>query len=348
MTAREQGVNLTWQATAKNKVKFYYTNSFTDQDVYLQGRTLGTIFIAPDGSIVSNIDTNTYQVNWTRPHTNRVLFEAGYSKHPIRWVFNPAAGANVNLPGILQLGPTIAHRNMAGWLSGATDRDSPKDIQAVRGSVSYVTGRHNFKFGGGYVRQWTSTIQNSGTNNQNWTSYTVLGSSPISASFWGSSSEFNSATSLGLFAQDQWNLGRLTVNAGARFDNPRTGYPDQVRPQTKWVTQEFKIAAKTLGYWYDIQPRLGAAFDLFGTGKTALKASISRYGKRESTDWGQLTNPVIVNRPDEPHVPRQRVHRHHGRLHRRRRHRAGRSAEQRGQRRAPQRECEPGIRPADH
>ena len=138
-----------------------------------------------------------------------------------------------------------------------------------------------------------------------------LGRQPDPGQFWGSSSEFNSATTLGLFAQDQWNLGRLTVNAGARFDNPRTGYPDQVRPKTKWVTQEFKIPAKTLGYWYDIQPRLGAAYDLFGTGKTALKASISRYGKRESTDWGQLTNPVIVNRTDEPHVPRQRVHRHH-------------------------------------
>ncbi len=295
-TAREQGINLTWQATGKDKVRLYYTNSFTDQDDYLQGRTLGTIFIAPDGSIVSSIHTNTYQVNWSRPHTSRLLFEAGYSKHAIRWTFDPAAGALIDLPGILQLGPTIAHRNMSGWLSGATDRDSPKDIQMGRGSVSYVTGGHNFKFGGSFLRQWTSTIQNSGTNNQNWTSYIVSGGIPVQAQFWGSSSEFNSATTLGLYAQDQWNLGRLTVNAGARFDNPRTGYPDQVRPQTRWVTQAFQIPAKTLGYWYDIQPRLGAAYDLFGTGKTALKASISRYGKRESTDWGQLTNPVIVNR----------------------------------------------------
>ncbi len=292
-TAREQGINLTWQATGKDKVRFYYTNSFTDQDVYLQGRTLGSIFVAPDASIVSNIDTNTYQVNWTRPHTNRLLFEAGYSKHPIKWTFLPAARAITTLPGILQLGPTIAHRNMSGWLSGATDRDSPKDIQEVRGAASYVTGRHNFKFGGSFLRQWTQTVQNSESN---WTSYTVLGSAPIQASFFGSSSEINSTTSLGLYAQDQWNLGRLTVNAGARFENPRVGYPDQVRPVTTWVRQAFPIQAKTVASFYDIQPRLGAAYDLFGTGKTALKASISRYGKRESTDWGQLTNPVIVNR----------------------------------------------------
>jgi hypothetical protein len=292
-TAREQGVNVTWQATGKDKLKFYYSNSFTDQDVYLQGRTLGTIFVAPDAAIVSNIDTNTYQVNWIRPHTSRLLFEAGYSKHPITWKFYPAARAITNLPGVLQLGPTIAHRNMSGWLSGATDRDSPKDIQQVRGAVSYVTGRHNFKFGASFLRQWTQTVQNSDSN---WTSLLVVGSAPIQASFWGSSSEVNSATSLGLYAQDQWNLGRLTVNAGARFDNPRAGYPDQVRPITTWVRQEFAIQAKTVVSFYDIQPRLGAAYDLFGNGKTALKASISRYGKRESTDWAQLTNPVIVNR----------------------------------------------------
>jgi hypothetical protein len=292
-TAREQGVNFTFQATRKDKIKLYYSNSFTDQDVYLQGRTLGTIFVAPEASIVSNIDTNVYQVNWVRPHTNRMLFEVGYSKMAVRWKFNPAERAEIFLPGVLQLGPTIAHRNMSGWLSGATDRDSPKDIQQVRAAVSYVTGRHNFKFGGSFLRQYTETTQNSAAN---WTSIIVAGGSPIQAQFWGSSVVKESATTLGLFAQDQWNLGRLTVNAGARFDNPRAGYPDQVRPTTTWVRQEFAIQAKTVVTWYDIQPRLGLAYDLFGTGKTALKGSVSRYGKRESTDRAQAVNPAITNR----------------------------------------------------
>ena len=39
-TAREQSINLTLQATSKDKFKVYWTNSRTSQDVYLQGRTL--------------------------------------------------------------------------------------------------------------------------------------------------------------------------------------------------------------------------------------------------------------------------------------------------------------------
>ena len=29
--------------------------------------------------------------------------------------------------------------------------------------------------------------------------------------------------------------------------------------------------------WHDLEPRLGVAYDLFGNGKTALKASLNKY-----------------------------------------------------------------------
>ena len=72
----EQSINLTWQASSKDKVKFYWTNSMTDKPHLLQGRTLSTIFIAPEAAISGVIRTNSYQATWTRPQTNRLLFEA--------------------------------------------------------------------------------------------------------------------------------------------------------------------------------------------------------------------------------------------------------------------------------
>ena len=316
-TANEQGINLTWQATAKDKVRFYYTNSFTDQDVYLQGRTLGTIFIAPDGAIVSNIDTNTYQVNWSRPHTNRLLFEAGYSKHPIRWKFDPAAGALVDLPGILQLGPTIAHRNMAGWLSGATDRDSPKDIQMVRGSASYVTGRHNFKFGGSFVRQWTTTIQNSGTNNGNWTSYVVSGGTPVQAQFWGSSSG------------DQFRDDPGALRAGSVEPGPADGQRRRALRQPAHGLPRSGPSADEVGdagvpdsgqdprllvrhpakAWRGLRPLRHRQDGAQGVNQPVRQARIDRLGP--------VDQPRHRQPSDEPHVHRQRVHRHHRRVHRR-------------------------------
>src|SRR3989441_11613064 len=96
-TAHEQSINLTLQASSKDKVKLYWTNSGTDQDVYLQGRTLGSIFVAPEAAILSAIRTNVYQVHWTRPQTSRLLFEAGGSHEPGAWSFLPPAGGVTRL-----------------------------------------------------------------------------------------------------------------------------------------------------------------------------------------------------------------------------------------------------------
>ena len=294
-TAREQSFNLTWQATAQDKIKLYWSNSSTNQDVYLQGRTLQTFFVAPEASIDSDIRTNTYQASWVRPQTNRLLFEFGVSHHPIGWTFLPNDRAVSNLPGAIQLNPTLAVRNIAGWLSGATIRYSPKEIDSYRANVSYVTGSHNFKFGLTALRQWTGTFQESDSTPP-WSRTLHFGSFPILATYYGSSAEVNQAVSLGFYAQDQWTIDRLTLNLGLRLDANHAGYPDSTRPGNIWIPEPFDFPGLEVVNWKDFQPRLAVAYDLRGDGRTALKFAANRYGKRDSTDWGQQANPATVNR----------------------------------------------------
>ena len=264
----------------------------TDRPNYLQGRALGALFVVPEAAVNNTVRTNVYQVNWTRPHTNRLLFQAGFSHMPLGYNLPHAPNAFLGVPGVFEVAPLRASRNSSSWLSGTDEYFSPKNVNFYRGSVSYVTGSHNLKVGVGFNQQRTSTNGNS----ELWTRLWSAAGNPFRATFYGGLSQRDTASGLGIYAQEQWTLDRLTVNAGVRFDRIRTGYPDLIRPTNVYVTDPFFIDGRTVADWKDFQPRLGVAYDLRGDGRTALKFSASRYGRRDSTDWSQAVNPAASNR----------------------------------------------------
>jgi len=82
------------------------------------------------------------------------------------------------------------------------------------------------------------------------------------------------------FIQDQWTRSRLTVQAALRYETASSWAP---AGQNGILTQnEFGgpvLLPRTDGVqgYHDITPRMGAAYDVFGDGKTALKVSLNKY-----------------------------------------------------------------------
>jgi carboxypeptidase family protein len=92
----------------------------------------------------------------------------------------------------------------------------------------------------------------------------------------------------GFFVQDSWTLARrLTLNLGARVDRATGWIPPQVSPAGRWVPERRVERRDVYKQWLAVW-RTGAAFDLFGDGRTALKANWSRYGNIVAT--GIVTN----------------------------------------------------------
>ena len=82
-----------------------------------------------------------------------------------------------------------------------------------------------------------------------------------------------------LFAQEQWTHGRLTLQGALRFDRADQLVPRADRKGRRRFLPTAISSRETKGVdsYKDITPRVGVAYDVFGNGKTALKANLGKY-----------------------------------------------------------------------
>ncbi|HEV3061323.1 MAG TPA: carboxypeptidase-like regulatory domain-containing protein [Vicinamibacterales bacterium] len=92
-----------------------------------------------------------------------------------------------------------------------------------------------------------------------------------------------------LYAQDQWVVRRMTLNAGLRFDGMYGRYHTLTTIANDYVGPQTIPGVTSSPSWKDINPRVGVAIDLFGNGKSALKGSVGRYVTHASDP---LNNPA--------------------------------------------------------
>ena len=305
----EGSVRLTWQASSKDKLQAYWSNNHTSQIPSLTGSQLDPLFIAPEAGSDLVTSPNNYQVKWTRPQTNRILFEAAFGMQPSHNLLVDLSETGVHgncrgdcgafdtrsdLPSAFEFSTLTMSRNM-GFFFGGTDRHFQTTNYMTRASMSYVTGTHNLKFG--FSANDKSQTESS-TSQNNWTNMATFLSLPVFAYFENIPPETNDLRNIGVYAQDQWTLDRLTVNAGLRFDYFRGSYPDHNNPVSSWQPQALFFPGQTAAIWKDLQPRLGVVYDLRGDGRTALTVTASRFGSRDAIALPGLINPASNNTRD--------------------------------------------------
>ena len=243
------------------------------------------------------------QATWSSPVSNRLLFDAGFSRFHYRF----AGNGQVPPDGLTDLIPVTEQSTIYGLANfsyrGLYDpnahafADNKASSIQWRTTASYVTGAHNFKIG--YMG--SSLVQTSGrVANDSQLRYTFNNRNPVSFGYvlaprWDTTDHTMTGA---LFVQDQWTLGKLTIQGAIRYDRAWSWAPAEGNGTTETsifnpqpISFERTVSVK--GY-NDITPRVGAAYDVFGTGKTALKANLGKYLK--SAEVGGIyaaNNPAV-------------------------------------------------------
>jgi hypothetical protein len=270
-TIRNANVRVTWQATQKHKLAISVDPS------RICDCPRGLVATTAPEAFMQNYVTNYPKVflfgDWTAPLTNRLLVESAFVRH---WSLTQRPEQNLHLGGAQNMISVLEQSNSLLYRASVMAHRTKNDTFFWRGAVSYITGAHSFKVGFNYGWGFQNRMDfapdapvqyrfNNGVPNQ-----LTLHARP-----------FTNITHIrdhGIYAQDRWTVGRLTTTLGLRYDYFHDFFPETPIGPSQYAPNRNLVFPKTDGVrWHDIEPRMGVAYDVFGDGTTAIKASLNKY-----------------------------------------------------------------------
>jgi hypothetical protein len=327
----EQTLRLTWQASAKNKFGFYYNNkkrSYRNALTTTSTEALNDTYFFPfsDNLIQWTAPmTNKLLLEagfWRHQETWGSKQSATNLTDPL------AVGVTDANPQSLTPGYVQLINNYHGRV-GAMDTPSHNPNYRGNFNLSYVTGGHSFKAGvdlNGAFR-WAntssiipysytvSTLANNGVGlgipvptglslrSDGCTDplvrqvngrlvgghTTVQGTCPTLA--------LNKVNSEGgVFVQDKWTMDRLTLSLGLRMDWFNSSNPEfALGPSLLTPNRNYTVPAFDTTRYRDWTPKVAAAYDVFGDGRTALKINLGKYVLGQALVVGGLASQPGYN-----------------------------------------------------
>lgn len=287
---------LTWQVSPRNKISAYFDeiDKYRGHDMQsnVDPETASWQWFSPA--------YHTTAVKWSSPFTSKLFLEAGWSSNleyytnsyqdgveeprgTTAW-FAKASRSELDLGGV-NIAPTLRLT------------ESPARY-AVSGAATYLLGQHTLKVGmqstwGSFMhtRDGNADLVQQYRSTSTGVRYTVPDSVLVRNTplVYGERLNYD----MGFYVQDSWQLSRLTINAGLRYEKLKAQVLAAESPAGRFVPARQFEPIENLPNWSNFAPRFAMVYDLFGTGKTALKYSLNRYNLARTTGVASAYNPLL-------------------------------------------------------
>ncbi|PYR45809.1 MAG: hypothetical protein DMF89_24130 [Acidobacteria bacterium] len=273
---RDALVRLTYQATGKHKFSAYLERIWKHKDPEL----LSGYDPVTASDIRDPMHALYYvgQFKYTSTLTNRLLYEFGYSTNIERLTQRYQPGIE-QIPFTPQWYTQVTHSDTIGIVTGAAPG-------------GYVTGSHAFKTG----MQWSFGVDGNSQIRNGDIVQTYTNGVPFSVTVYNTPTRNNEYVNgdVGVYAQDTWTLGRLTVGPGLRVDHFNAEIQGGCRGTGRFVAAFCEPTMRGMPNWNNISPRLSVVYDLRGDARTALKASVSKYMLPWAGGWAKRYDPFTT------------------------------------------------------
>jgi hypothetical protein len=235
-------------------------------------------FISPEAAVVQPNLGTTASIRWTSTLKSNLLLEGGYASMRILWAqrYRPDSA------------PDAIPRNDLDFstLTDATPNalDSEVDWRKTAGfAVTWLPsflGSHKLRAGTQLSWGILEDVRSSRTDflaryRSGVPDSVIVYNTPITTKILQDDHAW--------YVQDSWTVAsRLTINAGLRWQWFRGVIPAQTSAAGRFVGQRSFEELDDIPNWKDYTPRLAVAYDVFGNGRTAIKANVSKYVSRTS------------------------------------------------------------------